>query len=67
MTATPKVIPEDLDASAGEHLCDTCLGVGSHDERLGGYSFSNPEAECPDCDGKGWMQLRNMQGARDEH
>lgn len=33
--------------------CETCGGVGTIDERLGGYSFSNPEATCPDCDGTG--------------
>lgn len=33
--------------------CDTCHGEGAIDERLGGYSFSNPAAACPDCDGTG--------------
>lgn len=33
--------------------CETCHGEGTIDERLGGYSFSNPAATCPDCDGTG--------------
>ncbi|EPC3488061.1 hypothetical protein ACRZCU_000151 [Citrobacter freundii] len=33
--------------------CETCTGTGKIDERLGGYSFSNPAAKCPDCDGSG--------------
>lgn len=33
--------------------CETCRGEGTIDERLGGYSFSNPAATCPDCDGTG--------------
>lgn len=33
--------------------CETCGGEGTIDERLGGYSFSNPAATCPDCDGTG--------------
>lgn len=33
--------------------CDTCQGKGTVDETLGGESFSNPFAECPDCDGTG--------------
>lgn len=35
----------------GTLLCETCHGEGTIDERLGGYSFSNPAATCPDCDG----------------
>ena len=34
-------------------ICETCEGVGTIDETLGGYAFSNPKAQCPDCDGKG--------------
>lgn len=37
--------------------CNTCQGVGTIDERLGGYSFSNPEATCPDCSGTGEVLL----------
>lgn len=33
--------------------CETCDGVGSFDERLGGEHFSNPKAPCPDCGGHG--------------
>ena len=36
--------------------CETCSGLGTIDERLGGYSFSNPSATCPDCDGMGEWQ-----------
>lgn len=45
---------EELGLSDGENLCDTCQGDGTIDETLGGHSFSNPKAPCPDCDGKGW-------------
>ena len=34
--------------------CTTCGAYGTIDERLGGYSFSNPAATCPDCDGEGY-------------
>ena len=37
--------------------CETCSGTGKIDERLGGYSFSNPESKCPDCDGNGEYYL----------
>lgn len=36
-----------------ERPCETCNGEGTIDERLGGYSFSNPAADCPDCGGTG--------------
>ena len=35
--------------------CETCAGIGTIDERLGGYSFSDAAAECPDCRGLGEM------------
>ncbi len=37
-----------------EHVCECCDGAGTIDLRLGGESFSDPEAECPDCNGKGY-------------
>ena len=37
-------------------MCETCQGSGKIDERLGGYSFSNPSATCPDCDGLGEIE-----------
>lgn len=40
--------------TAIEHQCETCGGQGTIDERLGGEWNSNPKAECPDCDGKGY-------------
>ena len=36
--------------------CDTCQGVGEIDERLGGYHTSNANAQCPDCDGAGYLE-----------
>lgn len=33
--------------------CETCQGTGKINEVLGGYSFSDPSATCPDCDGHG--------------
>lgn len=42
-----------LTADKLECDCETCGGTGKIDERLGGYSFSNPAAKCPDCDGDG--------------
>ena len=41
-------------AHGWKHWCETCEGLGTIDERLGGEFFSNPKAECPDCDGKGY-------------
>lgn len=40
-----------------ESECETCDGIGWHDELLGGYSFSNPKAPCPDCDGTGQLTI----------
>jgi len=37
-----------------KHWCETCEGLRTIDETLGGEFFSNPKAECPDCDGKGY-------------
>lgn len=57
--------PKEL--APGEHLCDTCQGQGTYDERLGGYAFSNPEAKCPDCDGKGcWGTAVSLRGDRNQ-
>ena len=39
--------------AVGDSPCETCQGSGEIDETLGGYSFSNRHAECPDCDGDG--------------
>lgn len=54
LRAIPKPDPlaDDVD-------CETCEGLGHFDERLGGYSFSNPKAPCPDCDGRGWHHVTN--------
>jgi hypothetical protein len=41
-----------------EPQCETCEGRGFFDERLTGWSFDNPKAKCPDCDGKGWIAGR---------
>lgn len=38
--------------------CETCGGIGTIDETLGGIATSNPEAECPDCDGHGYNERR---------
>ena len=37
-----------------KHWCETCEGSGTVDETLGGEHFSNPKAECPDCEGRGY-------------
>ena len=50
-------------APAGEVVdCETCGGVGTIDETLGGYAFSNPKAKCPDCDGDGEQPAPAAQG-----
>ena len=36
--------------------CETCQGTGKINEVLGGYSFSDPSATCPDCDGSGELE-----------
>jgi hypothetical protein len=43
--------------------CECCRGVGTIDERLGGYGFSNPAATCPDCDGHGEIELTPTAGS----
>lgn len=40
--------------SAAKYWCETCEGLGTVDETLGGEPFSNPKAPCPDCGGQGW-------------
>lgn len=45
-----------------KHWCETCEGLGTIDETLGGESFSNPKATCPDCDGQGWWTPRAASG-----
>jgi hypothetical protein len=52
-------------SQAQERDCETCEGKGTIDEQLGGYAFSNPEAKCPDCDGRGWHPA-SVSGAVDE-
>ncbi|QHJ81957.1 MAG: hypothetical protein [Caudoviricetes sp.] len=41
-----------------EEECECCGGVCHIDETLGGYAFSNPKAECPDCSGSGYWIRR---------
>ena len=36
--------------------CETCQGAGKINETLGGHSFSDPSATCPDCDGSGVIE-----------
>lgn len=52
--AEPPKQGEAVQAERIEHQCETCDGQGTIDERLGGEWNSNPKAECPDCDGKGY-------------
>jgi len=51
-----EAVRAELGLSTGEHVCETCLGTRTVDETLGGYSFSNPRARCPDCDGRGYWR-----------
>ena len=49
--------------------CETCKGLGTINERLGGYAFSNPAAKCPDCGGLGELSIAiqpEPQGPTDE-
>lgn len=41
-----------------EEECECCGGIGHIDETLGGYGFSNPKAQCPNCDGNGYWIRR---------
>ncbi|UWJ04784.1 hypothetical protein CUB19_gp77 [Stenotrophomonas phage CUB19] len=41
-----------------EEECECCSGLGYIDETLGGYAFSNPKAQCSDCDGNGYWIRR---------
>lgn len=45
-------------SAAFKHWCETCEGVGTIDETLGGEHFSNPKANCPDCGGLGYWVPR---------
>lgn len=38
--------------------CECCGGCGTIDETLGGYAFSNPKATCPDCQGDGYVEIK---------
>lgn len=44
-----------------EIVCECCNGIGTIDERENGYHFNNPEAQCPDCDGKGAVTFPSYQ------
>jgi hypothetical protein len=62
-TCDPKYIAQTIRARIAarkqiEPECETCEGRGFFDERLTGWSFDNPKAKCPDCDGKGWIAGR---------
>lgn len=50
--------PSVPEVSPVKHWCETCEGLGTIDETLGGEHFSNPKATCPDCDGQGWWTPR---------
>lgn len=56
---TIAVTQEDL--ADGEVVCECCEGLGTIDMRLGGFSFDNPAATCPECDGYGWYALKEPQ------
>jgi DnaJ-class molecular chaperone len=47
------------DKRASSIDCDSCSGHGAIDERIGGFAESNPEAKCPDCDGFGYLIIRD--------
>lgn len=42
-----------------EEECECCGGLGYIDETRGGYPFSNPKAQCPDCGGNGYWIRRS--------
>ena len=58
-----KTIGEELRGM--DFPCETCNGVGTIDERIGGEWFSNPVFPCPDCDGTGLI-LREQKAANEE-
>lgn len=45
------------ESSSTKIWCETCEGTGIIDETLGGISTSNRECPCPDCDGKGYVEV----------
>lgn len=53
--------PQPAATAGGARECETCEGVGTIDERLVGYGFSNPATTCPDCDGVGEYVLSHPQ------
>jgi hypothetical protein len=58
----------NMEEPGNGRTCEVCDGLGTVDETLGGYSFSNPKATCPDCDGKGYWEPtieRELRGAQE--
>ena len=52
--ALRRLHPFDPERPDDERECETCRGKGTIDMRLSAYGDSDPAAECPDCDGRGW-------------
>jgi len=48
-----RMTEEQVEAAKQYVECETCQGLGTIDETLGGWSTDNPAATCPDCDGVG--------------
>jgi len=54
MKITKEILDEAmvaLNLSENEYVCESCIGIGTVDETLGGFSFNDPKAKCPDCAG----------------
>ncbi len=58
LKADPRFRHLTVMAAEIEEECECCGGLGYIDETLGGYAFSNPKAECPDCNGDGYWIRR---------
>jgi hypothetical protein len=54
--------PDQPIPPAVEEACEICNGAGTIDETLGGYSFNNPAAECPGCEGSGCVSTPPAEG-----
>lgn len=65
LQAEPTVAAQ-AEPAGWKHWCETCEGLGTIDCTLGGEHFSNPAAECPDCDGNGYW-VRSAQRRERNH
>lgn len=52
-----KMVAPPAEGEGDEEPCEICGGLGTIDETLGGYAYSNQAAECPGCGGSGCVSI----------